>query len=89
MDLQSVITIIHGGENSAVEFKSAQVRPDSLAREIVAFANSLGGVILLGVEDNSSITGIGLIVNVEEWVMNIARNNVIPPHFCVIFNFRI
>lgn len=38
----------------------------------------MGGVILLGVEDNSSITGIGSIVYANEWVMNIARNNVVP-----------
>ncbi len=79
MNHETIYSLIQGGENSAVEFKSAKVRPDSLAREIVAFANSLGGIILLGIEDDGTITGLEPEVNSEEWVMNIARNNVIPP----------
>lgn len=67
------------GENSNVEFKSADVRPETLAKEIVAFANASGGVILLGVEDDATIRGVNQGKNYEEWCMNIARNNVNPP----------
>ena len=49
MDLNALIA---QGENQSLEFKSAQVHPDSLAKEMVAFANSAGGIILLGVEGN-------------------------------------
>ena len=42
------MTYIQQGENAQIEFKSAQVRPDSVAREIVAFANTLGGTLLIG-----------------------------------------
>jgi len=38
--------ILKQGENSAVEFMKGDVRPESLAKEIVSFANSYGGVIL-------------------------------------------
>ena len=44
--IEKIVILIRQGENSAVEFKSYQVRPESVAREMVAFANSLGGVIL-------------------------------------------
>lgn len=71
-------TLIAQGENHAVEFKSAQVNPDSLARELVAFANTQGGVVLLGVEDSGEISGLPEDRHYEEWVMNIARENVIP-----------
>lgn len=74
----SLASLITQGENNAVEFKSAQVNPDSLARELVAFANSQGGVVLLGVEDSGKITGLPDDKDYEEWVMNIARENVIP-----------
>lgn len=74
----SLSTLISQGENNAVEYKSAQVNPDSLARELVAFANTQGGVVLLGVEDSGEITGLPSGRNHEEWVMNIARENVIP-----------
>jgi ATP-dependent DNA helicase RecG len=71
--------LIKQGENSAVEFKSADVHRDSIAKELVAFANTQGGIILLGVEDNGSISGIPTTEkNYEEWLTNIARENVIP-----------
>jgi len=50
-------SLIEQGENSSVEFKSSAVRPEGLAREIVAFSNGSGGTILIGVEDNGQITG--------------------------------
>lgn len=74
----SLSELIAQGENHALEFKSAQVHPDSLARELVALANTHGGVILLGVEDSGDIAGVPTDKNYEEWVTNIARENVIP-----------
>ena len=75
----SVKEIIDQGENSCVDFKRASVRPERLAREMIAFANSSGGTILIGVEDDKSITGLTSDKNFEEWIANIARNNVVPP----------
>ncbi|MBN1874612.1 MAG: putative DNA binding domain-containing protein [Anaerolineae bacterium] len=77
--LAEMKALIASGENSSVEFKSALVREESLAKEMVAFSNTQGGVILLGVEDDGSISGLQDSPHREEWVMNIARNNVIPP----------
>ena len=54
-----------------MEFKSLEL--ESLAREIVAFANSSGGTILIGVEDSGKIKN-----QTETWFANIVRNNVIP-----------
>jgi ATP-dependent DNA helicase RecG len=70
--------ILQQGENSSVEFKESGVRPESVAREIVAFANSTGGVIVIGVADSGSIVGLDTTRNFEEWVMNIARTSVTP-----------
>ncbi|MDY0094502.1 MAG: ATP-binding protein [Candidatus Vecturithrix sp.] len=70
--------ILKQGENSSVEFKSASVRPEVFAREMVAFVNSNGGVILLGVSDSGDLEGLDLAKNYEEWTMNIARHNVSP-----------
>ena len=75
--IEQIKQLIEQGENSAVEFKSSEVRPESLAREIVAFANSSGGTILIGVEDSGKITGVDQL-QTEIWVANIVRNNVIP-----------
>ena len=78
MRITQLQQLIQQGENSSIEFKNAQVKPDTLAKEIVAFANFLGGYILLGVEDNGNISGLNQNQNYEEWCINIARNNVQP-----------
>ena len=75
--IEQIEQLIEQVENSAVEFKNSEVQPESLAREIVAFANSSGGTILIGVEDSGKITGVDQH-QTETWVANIVRNNVIP-----------
>lgn len=64
-----LLEIIANGENSGVEFKRDDIRPEQLGKEVVAFANLYGGRILLGVEDDGTISGIQR-PNLEEWVMN-------------------
>lgn len=51
MEVLELLDIISTGETSRVQFKEAMPHRESIAQEIVAMANSLGGVILLGVED--------------------------------------
>jgi len=58
--------------------KSSQAHPDSIAKELVAFANTQGGVLLLGIADNGVVEGIDQRKNYEEWIANIARENVEP-----------
>ena len=43
-----LLEIIANGENSGVEFKRDDIRPEHLAKEIVALVNFQGGRILLG-----------------------------------------
>ncbi len=45
---------------------------------MAAFANTQGGVILLGVSDQGIAQGLDEQFPYEEWVMNIARQNVVP-----------
>lgn len=73
--------LVRQGENNAVEFKSSRVHADSLAKEMTAFVNSYGGIVLLGVDDAGNIEGMvsGDDRNWEEWIANIARHNIIPP----------
>ncbi len=46
------------GENSGVELKRDDIRPEQLANKIVAFANFQAGKMILGVEDDGKISGI-------------------------------
>ena len=64
-------------ETQYIEFKSESVKSMDLAEEIVAFANSEGGEIWVGVEDDGTISG--LTRSYEEDVMNICRTACIPP----------
>ncbi|MEW6087857.1 MAG: RNA-binding domain-containing protein [bacterium] len=77
MKKSELLELIKQGESSTVEFKEENISPDKLAREIIAFANSDGGFILIGVDDNGKIKGIKKD-DIEEWAVNICRNNCSP-----------
>lgn len=77
MTVEEVKNIIQNGENSYIEFKEEEIKAKDLAEEIVAFSNSEGGIIFIGVDDEGNIKGIKND-KIEETVMNICRNNCIP-----------
>ena len=81
-----LLEIIANGENSGVEFKRDTLQNYDLAKELVAFSNLEGGIVLLGVEDDGSVTGL-VREDLEEWVMNTCRDKVRPaiiPYFEII-----
>ena len=79
MNRQELAEMIHNGENSGVEFKRADVRPERLAREIAALLNHEGGYVLLGVEDDGAVTGLARPPKqTEERIMEVARTHVRP-----------
>ncbi len=83
-----LLEIIHNGENSGVEFKRDTIQSHELAKELVALLNFEGGMVLLGVEDNGSISGI-MREKLEEWVMTTARDKIRPaiiPFFEIVKN---
>ena len=58
MYLVELYELIEEGENSHVEFKRKFSSPEKIAKEMIAFANSGGGYILFGVDDDRSIIGV-------------------------------
>ena len=66
-------------ENSGVEFKRDDISNADVAKELVAFLNLNGGVLLLGVEDNGSVSG-ATRDNLEEWVAELCRSKDRPAH---------
>jgi ATP-dependent DNA helicase RecG len=77
MTRTELLEIVSNGENSGVEFKRDEVTTDHLARELVAFSNFRGGMVLLGVEDGGSISGITR-PDLEQFVMNTCRTLIRP-----------
>ena len=79
-----LLQLIANGENSGIEFKRDDLRPEQLAKEIVALANLKGGSILLGVEDDGSISGIQR-ENLELWVMDTIFGRYVHPMILPFF----
>lgn len=88
MTKTELLEIIRNGENSGVEFKRDDIEPRQLAKELVAFANLEGGRVLLGVENDGTLSGFTRTAQqVEEWVMTLARDKIRPeiiPYFEVL-----
>ncbi|MEA1049120.1 ATP-binding protein [Lamprobacter modestohalophilus] len=74
---QELEELIANGESSGLELKRDDVRPEQLAKEIVALANVQGGRILLGVEDDGQISGLQR-TDAQDWVLNVFRDKVHP-----------
>ncbi len=58
MNIQDVKMLVSKGEGESIEFKRKVVHPEKIIREIVAFANTKGGYLLVGVDDDGSIPGL-------------------------------
>ena len=65
------------GEDSTLEFKRDDVANYALAKELVAFLNLAGGTVLLGVEDDGSVSGVRR-ARLEEWVAEVCRTKIEP-----------
>ena len=72
-----LLEIINNGENSGVEFKRDVLQNHDLAKELVAFSNFSGGMVLLGVDDDGTIIGLTR-ADLEEWVMTTCRDKIRP-----------
>ena len=76
--LAELSALLREGENSGVEFKRDDIQPHDLAKALVALSNLRGGRIVLGVEDDGTISGL-VRDSVDEWVLTVARDKVRPP----------
>ena len=50
--------LIEQGENQILDFKFEVSDSKKIARSLVAFANTDGGILLIGVKDNGKIAGV-------------------------------
>ncbi len=58
MNIKRIKEIIAGGENLTTEFKQRFSTHNKIAKEIIAFANTKGGILFFGIDDDGSIYGI-------------------------------
>lgn len=50
--------MVSGGESLNLEFKRKAAFPDKIVREMIAFANTVGGTLLIGVDDDGNLQGV-------------------------------
>ncbi|GAB4395677.1 MAG: hypothetical protein OHK0053_05540 [Microscillaceae bacterium] len=58
MDYPTLKKLVRQGEGLHLEFKLKANHPEKIVREAVAFANSEGGLLLIGVDDDKTIRGL-------------------------------
>ncbi len=71
--------LIDSGEGPDVEFKRQFSSPEKIAREIIAFANTRGGYLLFGVDDDGTVVGVRSEKSELEEIEHAARWMIDPP----------
>ena len=77
MHRTELLELIRNGEDSRLEFKRDGIENHVLAKALVAFLNLEGGTVLLGVDDDGSISGT-FRDRLVEWVMEVGRGKIEP-----------
>lgn len=85
--MKNLATILENGEDHVTEFKSGRFHNESLAKEAVAFSNSSGGSIFIGIEDDGIVSGVD-DKTTEERVIHVCRNLIEPSVLPEIFSHR-
>ncbi|HRO19019.1 MULTISPECIES: RNA-binding domain-containing protein [Alcaligenes] len=80
METTELIDLLSRGEDSRHQFKENFTNADALAAEIVAFSNTVGEKIFIGVRNNGSVLGLSGedIDRLNQLVSNSASQNVRP-----------
>lgn len=78
MHLNDVVRLAAMGEGLCIEFKKKVPTAERLSKEAIALANTEGGYILVGVEDNGQVTGVRDALE-EEFVARAALDTYADP----------
>jgi len=81
MDSKELLEIINRGESSKVQFKERLPHIDSLTHELIAFANTNGGYLFIGVNDKTGeLKGLSFseIQQSNSQIVNAASQKIFP-----------
>lgn len=78
MRLSDLKTLVERGEGHYLEFKRKVSSPAKIAREMCAFANSEGGMLLIGVDDDGTLCGVNDHYE-EAWLLKEAAEKLCKP----------
>ena len=74
-----LLELIEEGENIQCEFKRHFTTPEKIAREMIAFANTKGGYMIFGVNDDREVVGVDSEKSESEMIKDAAENYCEPP----------
>src|SRR5215210_7254662 len=74
-----LMRMVRGGEDTFLELKVKLSNTEKIAQEIVALANTGGGVIVFGVNDQLRVEGVDDAEGVQEELVRICREEIEPP----------
>jgi predicted HTH transcriptional regulator len=84
MNTLELLDIINSGETSSVEFKREMDNEHDITKEMIAFANTKGGILLIGVEDKKGLI-LGLdyqqLKSYNDTITKIANDKIKPRIF--------
>ncbi|MGH9896585.1 MAG: AlbA family DNA-binding domain-containing protein, partial [bacterium] len=76
MDL---LDLLRRPEGKTLEFKRDLSSPRGVIKSIVAFANTSGGILLIGVEDGTrNVRGVAEPLDLEERLANLISDHIVP-----------
>jgi ATP-dependent DNA helicase RecG len=73
-----LMRLVRGGEDTFLELKVKLSNSERIAQEIVALANTGGGIIVFGVNDQMRVEGIEDGENVQDELVRICREEIVP-----------
>lgn len=79
MNRRHLLELIEEGENLQCEFKRHFTIPEKIAREMIAFANTKGGYMIFGVDDDREVVGVDSEKAESEMIKDAAENYCEPP----------
>ena len=74
-----LMRLVRGGEDTYLELKVKLSNPERIAQGIVALANTGGGTMVFGVNDQMRVEGIDNPEEVQDELVRICREEIIPP----------
>lgn len=75
----NLLALLRRPEGKTLEFKRDLSSPDGVLRSVVAFANTAGGTVLIGVEDRTRhVRGIDDVLDVEERLASLISDHIVP-----------
>lgn len=75
---QAIEQTLQQPEGKTLEFKRDLSSPRNVLKTLVAFANSAGGRLVIGVDDDRQVTGVADPLDEEERICNLIADSIAP-----------